>query len=59
MSYMQKTLVLQRKAELMQQVLAPIAANFSALMERMVRERDAAQQLAFAHSINNAMALAR
>lgn len=49
----------QKKASLMKQVLAPIAAKFTSLMEKMVAETDQAKQLAYAQSINNAMALAR
>ncbi|KAH3816261.1 exportin-T-like isoform X2 [Dreissena polymorpha] len=48
----------EKKGELMKQVLAPIAAKFTALMKKMVAEVDADKQLAYAHSINNAMALA-
>lgn len=43
----------------MKQVLAPIAAKFTSLMEKMVAETDEAKQQAYAQSINNAMALAR
>lgn len=43
----------------MKQVLAPIAAKFSLLMERMIAEKDENRQMAYAQSINNAMALAR
>ena len=43
----------------MKQVLAPIAAKFTSLMEKMVAETDADKQLAYAQSINTAMALAR
>ena len=49
----------QKKAELMKHVLAPIAAKFPSLMESMVVEKDENKQLAYAQSLNNAMALAR
>jgi len=52
-------LLFQKKASLMKQVLAPIAAKFTSLMEKMVAEIDADKQLAYAQSINTAMALAR
>lgn len=48
----------EKKSVLMKQVLAPIAAKFTLLMEKMVAEKDENRQLAYAQSINNAMALA-
>ncbi|XP_052780847.1 exportin-T-like [Mya arenaria] len=48
----------QRKGELMRQVVGPIAAKFSTLMEGMVAETDEGRQLAYANSINNAISLA-
>ncbi|XP_053377142.1 exportin-T-like isoform X1 [Mercenaria mercenaria] len=48
----------EKKSALMKQVLAPIAAKFALLMEKMIAEKDENKQLAYAQSINNAMALA-
>ena len=49
----------EKKAALMKQILAPIAAKFAVLMEKLESETDEQKQLAYAQSINNAMGLAR
>ena len=49
----------EKKATLMKQILAPIAAKFSMLMDKLKAETDEQKQLAYAQSINNAMGLAR
>lgn len=48
----------EKKAALMKQILAPIAAKFTVLMEKLKAERDEQKQQAYAQSINNAMGLA-
>lgn len=48
----------EKKATLMKQVLTPIAAKFTLLMDKLVLEKDQEKQLAYAQSLNNAMALA-
>ena len=49
----------EKKAVLMKQILAPIAAKFAVLMDKLKSETDEQKQLAYAQSINNAMGLAR
>ena len=49
----------EKKAALMKQVLAPIAAKFTVLMDKLRAETNEQKQQAYAQSINNAMSLAR
>ncbi|KAL4226182.1 hypothetical protein ACF0H5_014168 [Mactra antiquata] len=49
---------MEKKSMLMNQVLAPIAAKFNSLLEKLIDEKDENRQLAYAQSINMAMALA-
>ena len=49
----------EKKSALMKQVLAPIAAKFTVLMDKLRSESNEQKQQAYAQSINNAMSLAR
>ena len=50
---------IQKKIELMRQLLAPIVSKFDTLLQRMLAETDESKQLAYAQCLSQAMAFAR